>query len=79
MDELLDVSLRAELEQRRGEWPAIARRCEVSYSWVSKFVRGQIPNPGYATLKRLHSELKAGGTDGAPDVPATATEATDAV
>lgn len=25
----------------------------ISHSWISQFVRHKIPNPGYATLRRL--------------------------
>ena len=53
----LDSRLKSALEQRRGEWPAIANGSNVSYSWLSKFVNGHIPNPGYTTLKGLHEYL----------------------
>lgn len=53
----LDAQLREALESRRGDWPAISERSQVSYSWLSKFVNGHIPNPGYETLKKLHAAL----------------------
>jgi len=53
----LDSRLKSALEQRRGEWPDIANGSNVSYSWLSKFVNGHIPNPGYTTLKGLHEYL----------------------
>jgi predicted transcriptional regulator len=53
----LDSEVRALLDSRRGDWPAIAKHAEVSHSWLSKFVRGDIPNPGFATLKKVHSYL----------------------
>lgn len=53
MNTLLDQEIRNRLLARRGEWPAIAASSGVSHSWISKFVRGQIPNPGYTTLTRL--------------------------
>lgn len=56
-DTELDTEVRAGLERRRGDWPRIAQSASVSHSWISQFVRGKIPNPGYATLKRLHSAL----------------------
>ena len=56
----LDAQLREALESRRGDWPAISERSGVSYSWLSKFVNGHIPNPGYETLKKLHSAVKPG-------------------
>jgi len=57
MDMRLDEQVRAALESRRGDWPRIAAECEVSHSWLSKFVRRQIPNPGYLTLVRLRDKL----------------------
>lgn len=53
----LDVEIRADLEKRRGDWPKIATDAQVSHSWISQFVRGKIPNPGYETLKRLRATL----------------------
>lgn len=53
----LDTEVRAMLEQRRGDWKRIAADAEVSHSWISQFVRGLIPNPGYATLKKLREHL----------------------
>lgn len=53
----LDAQLREALESRRGDWPAISERSQVSYSWLSKFVNGHIPNPGYETLKKLHAAI----------------------
>lgn len=68
--ENLDTEVKALLTTRRGEWQAIARdpAADVSYSWLSKFANGHIPNPGYATLKRLRDYLRAA----APVEPTTA-------
>ena len=49
--------VRALLLERRGEWPVVAKQAKVSHSWISKFVNGHIPNPGYATLSRLHENM----------------------
>ena len=57
MEKTLDIEIKAVLESRRGDWASIAKQAEVSYSWLSKFVNGHIPNTGYATLKRLHGCL----------------------
>lgn len=54
METDLDKQVRAALNERRGEWQAIAKASSVSYSWLSKFVNGHIENPGYETLKKLH-------------------------
>lgn len=56
----LDAEVRQMLEARRGDWRQIAVDAEVSHSWISQFVRGLIPNPGFATLKRLHVHLAGG-------------------
>ncbi len=53
----LDTEVRALLEARRGDWVEIAEKSTVSYSWISKFVNGHIPNPGYATLTSLKQFL----------------------
>ena len=54
-----DSQVRALLEAKRGEWPEVSKCAKVSHSWLSKFVRGEIPNPGYETLKRVHAALTA--------------------
>ena len=59
MSTTLDTEIRDALEARRGDWPAIAKQSNVSYSWISKFVNGHIENPGYETLKQLHAYLFA--------------------
>lgn len=53
----LDTQVRAMLDARRGDWQRIAAAADVSHSWISQFVRGLIPNPGFATLKKLHEHL----------------------
>jgi transcriptional regulator with XRE-family HTH domain len=53
----LDAEVKELLEQRRGDWKRIAEEADVSHSWISQFVRNLIPNPGYATLKKLHARL----------------------
>lgn len=53
----LDVQVRRLLEARRGDWGSIASAADVSHSWISQFVRGLIPNPGFNTLRKLHTHL----------------------
>lgn len=62
----LDTQVRAMLDARRGDWQRIAAAADVSHSWISQFVRGLIPNPGFATLKKLHEHLSKpdAATDG---------------
>ena len=66
----LDEMVLQLLKDRKGDWLAVAERSGVSYSWLSKFVNGHIPNPGFATLTKLHQSLT--GTEGVPEVPAKA-------
>lgn len=68
MTDRLDERVRSALERRRGDWPRIAKEAAVSHSWLSKFVRREIDNPGYATLVRLDEFL-------APSVEADAVRA----
>lgn len=55
----LDVTVRHLLQSKRGEWQAVASLSGVSHSWISQFVRGHIPNPGYRTLQKLAVALQA--------------------
>ena len=68
----LDDEVRRLLDVHRGDWPAVADASRVSYSWISKFARGKIANPGYATLKRLCMHLKRRPPPQLPAVPAPA-------
>lgn len=54
-----DIAIKRRLELRRGEWLEIAKKSGVSHSWISKFMNGHIPNPGYATLVKLDAVLPA--------------------
>lgn len=53
----LDQQVKAALSARKGQWEEVATQTGVSYSWISKFMNGHIKNPGFATLKSLHSVL----------------------
>lgn len=68
-DARLDREVRALIDKHRGQWKAIEAATGVSYSWLSKFARGKILNPGYATLKRLHSILTDMPAPPPPPVP----------
>jgi len=58
MDTPLDKQIQSLLDTRKGDWPAIAEAAGVSYSWLSKFTRGRIKNPGYGTLRRIQLSLR---------------------
>lgn len=57
MEKTLDTEVRSLLEGKRGQWQQIADDSGVSHSWLSKFVNGHIPKPGYVTLQRVHAAL----------------------
>jgi len=57
MNAELDIKVRAALDARRGEWQQIADAANVSHSWISKFVRGLIENPGIETLRSIDRAL----------------------
>ena len=71
MDINLDQSVLSLLKIRKGDWRAVALAAEVSYSWLSKFANGHIPNPGYATLSRLHKVLQQPISPASPAQAAT--------
>ena len=53
----LDQAVLDLLMAKKGDWQQIATSSGVSYSWLSKFANGHIPNPGFATLVKLHATL----------------------
>lgn len=57
MSTALDTEVLHALEKRRGDWKRIADESGVSYSWISKFANGHIPNPGFKTLSDLRAYL----------------------
>lgn len=59
---MLDFVL-AELQKRRGTWPAIAKEIEPEswesyYSWLSKLAQGRIPDPGVNKIQRLADHFR---------------------
>jgi hypothetical protein len=63
MDNLV-IDLRDQLQRRRGDWPTIAQRAGVSYSWLCKFAgQGMFGNAGYERLMRLNEALQAAGSE----------------
>ena len=57
MNTNLDQEVLALLKKRKGDWQTVAAASGVSYSWLSKFANGHIGNPGFDTLKKLHTAL----------------------
>lgn len=57
----LDEEVRDALNRRKGNWERIKNETGISYSWLSKFARNEIKNPGIDYLTRL-ADLFATGT-----------------
>ncbi len=49
---LLEKTIK-QLHNHRGEWAAIARELDASYSWITKLAARKIPNPSVVTIERL--------------------------
>lgn len=63
----LDQLVLGLLRARYGDWKRIADESGVvSYSWISKFANGHIPNAGVSTLKTLRDWLLAHPAPSAP-------------
>ena len=55
--ELLEQT-REMLAKCKGRWPEVAERAEVSHPWISKFMRGKIPNSGIMTLDAVDDVVR---------------------
>jgi transcriptional regulator with XRE-family HTH domain len=53
------LSLRTELQRRRGDWPALCQATGLSYSWLTKFAQGRIREPGLSKIERLREYVEA--------------------
>jgi hypothetical protein len=60
MDELFNF-VRSGVERYKGRWPELAATSGVSYSWLTKFGLGKIPNPGHRTLEKVAAALRERG------------------
>ena len=69
---LLDAVL-AGLQDRKGEWPSIAKETGLDYSWLTKLAQGQINDPGIKKIERLAGYLQLDGYVGETPAPETAT------
>lgn len=50
-------SLIAAAQKHKGDWVALAAESGVSYSWMTKFAQGHIPDPRISTVKKLTTAL----------------------
>lgn len=47
------------LQEHKGDWIAIAKQADVSYSWLTKLANNKIPNPSVITIERLLAILSS--------------------
>lgn len=53
------TQVRASLQSRKGDWPAICAATGLSYWWLTKFAQGRIREPGLSKIERLQSYISA--------------------
>lgn len=53
------TQLRASLQRRRGDWPALCKATGLSYWWVTKFAQGRIREPGLSKVEKLQGYIAA--------------------
>ena len=41
------------LAKWKGEWPRIARECELDYFWVQRFAQNRTNDPGILKVEKL--------------------------
>lgn len=51
-------TLIAAAQRHKGDWVSLAAESGVSYSWLTKFAQGHIPNPGIGTLSKLTTAIQ---------------------
>jgi hypothetical protein len=64
MDQPMLEFVKAELQARKGTWPAIAKEIEPEswesyYSWLSKLAQDRIPDPSVNKIQRLADHFRA--------------------
>lgn len=59
-------ALRAEVNARKGQWAALARKGEFDYSWFVRFAKGDIAEPKLSKLARLRETLDSLPAQGQP-------------
>lgn len=55
---MLDETI-ALLEKDKGNWPETARATGLNREWMVKLAKGDIKEPGFKKIDRLHTYLKA--------------------
>lgn len=55
--------VKAELDARKGTWPAIAKQMRPDapdsyYSWMTKLAQGRIPDPGVNNIQELADHFR---------------------
>ncbi len=55
--DLYEFSIRR-LQKLQGRWPEIAEHLGFSYSWLTKFANGRVPNAAYHRVAALADYLK---------------------
>lgn len=40
-------------QRHKGDWVSLAVEADVSYSWLTKFAQGHIPDPRVGTVRKL--------------------------
>lgn len=66
------AAARERLQKFQGQYVQIARRFDLSYSWVSKFAQGKLTNPtarNFSALQEALSTLEAEKASPAPTSP----------
>lgn len=57
----LFTQLHEYLVSAKGEWPTVARDCDIDKSWIYKFVNGGIKDPGVLRTEKILSYAKSRG------------------
>ena len=61
MKDSLLIHLHDYLVSAKGDWPTVARDCDIDKSWIYKFVNGGIKDPGVLRTERILSYAKSCG------------------
>lgn len=45
-------------QRHKGDWVSLASESGLSYSWLTKFAQGQIPDPRLSTVAKLATAIE---------------------